>query len=295
MINLRVSKRKYLFITTLFFLILMVAVESVRQWLDSRYVRSIAWEVVQKTHTADPRSRVIALRDYLRANVSFQGLPSDGRPFLRDGAADTLRSRRGYCGEVSRTFICLASALGIRAQRINLYGKLSHVVAEAEIGQDDKVIVDCQNPPEIADLEPLDKVILRPEYDDYYTLNLRRLHLTWLVSRVKMEMGPFTYWIENPHALKALLWSLPMLMMLALWGMRRLVRFYLLRRGWIHISNLTGIQKPVILSQSGQTGAHAILSAPARLDSHFNCDGETGTSAVVQSSKVTGVLLEDSF
>jgi hypothetical protein len=127
--------------------------------------------------------------------------------------------------------------VGIRAQRINLYGAVNHVVAEVELKPGERVIVDSQNPPLLPDLETLDHVILRPEYTDYSTLNLRRLRLSWLVSRVKLEMGPLTYWTESPNALKAGLWltlaSILLSGKLLLVCGRPLVRKLLVRRGWV--------------------------------------------------------------
>ena len=214
----------------------MFSIEAVRQRQESQYVKAIAAEVVQKAGAEDNRSRVIALRDYLRARVTFRGAVHDGRPFLRASAADTLRSHNGYCGEVTRAFINLAAAIDIRAQRINLYGGDNHVVAEAELRPGERVLVDSQNPPHVLDLEPLDEVILRPEYSDYSRLHLRRLHLNWLVSRVKFEMGPLTYWIENPHALKSGLWLALAMTLLAgnflLMGDRSPARRLLAGRGW---------------------------------------------------------------
>ncbi|HZS09395.1 MAG TPA: transglutaminase-like domain-containing protein [Blastocatellia bacterium] len=236
------------------------AFEAVRQYLDTRYISQVARSVVAKAQATDSRSKIIALRDYLRASVSFDGAPDKERPFLRASAAETLRSGKGYCGEVTRTFINLADAVGIRAQRINLYGQKLHVVAEAEIAPGNTAIVDCQNPPAIADLEPLDKVILRPEYDDYYTLNLRRLHINWLVSRVKLEMGPFTYWSENPHALLASFWFLLAITLVTLKGLRALVRVGLRRRGWVHISNIQKAEAAAAAASPGSAVAVSIDS-----------------------------------
>jgi hypothetical protein len=161
----------------------------------------------------------------------------DDRPFLRASAAETLQSGKGYCGEVTRAFIRMADAVGIRAQRINLYGKINHVVAEVELKPGERVIVDSQNPPLLPDLDTLDHVILRPEYTDYSTLNLRRLRLSWLVSRIKLEIGPLTYWAESPHALEAGLWLAAALMLLSgkllLVCGRPLARMLLARRGWV--------------------------------------------------------------
>jgi len=214
----------------------MFSFEICRQYQDSRYVKAIAAEIVQKAGAEDNRSRVIALRDYLRERVTFQEASHDGRPFLRASAAETLRSGNGYCGEVTRAFINLAAAVDIHARRINLYGGDNHVVAEAELRPGERVLVDSQNPPHVRDLAPLDEVILRPEYNDYSTLHLRRLHLNWLVSRVKLELGPLTYMVENPHALKSGLWlALAMTLLtgkLLFVSGRSLARRKLTRRGW---------------------------------------------------------------
>src|SRR5215813_7518846 len=214
----------------------MFSIELVRQYRESQYVKAIAAEVVQKAGAEDNRSRVIALRDYLRERVTFRGAVHDRRPFLRATAAETLRSHNGYCGEVTRAFINLAAAVDIRARRINLYGGDNHVVAEAELRPGERVLVDSQNPPHVGDLEPLDEVILRPEYDGYSTLHLRRLHLNWLVSRVKLELGPLTYMVENPHALKSGLWlALAMTLLVGKFlfmGERSPARLLLARGGW---------------------------------------------------------------
>jgi hypothetical protein len=209
-------------------------------------MRATATRVVEAAHAQTPRERVIALRDYVRSTVSYHGAPgapdtADDRPFFRATAEDTLRSGLGYCGEDSRAFIDLARAIGIPAQRVNLYGSVMHVVAEVELEPHQPLIVDAQSPPIIADLEPLDQVILRPEFDDYYSLNLRRLHFM-SVSRIRLEMGTLTYWVENPHALTAVLWTIVIAALLLLRGARPFVRFLLHRRGWVHRSTLPAPQ-----------------------------------------------------
>ncbi len=186
---------------------IMCTVETYKQTNENKYIKRLAGEIIKDTNACDNISRVIAFRDYLRKNVKHQFAVHNDRPFLRAAAAETLRSGKGYCGESTRAFIKLADTVGIRAQRINLYGESSHVVAEAELRPGYRLLVDSQDPPQIRDLEPLDRVIVRPEYRDYSTLNLRRLRLSWLITRVKLEIGPLTYWTENPHALKAALWA----------------------------------------------------------------------------------------
>jgi hypothetical protein len=226
-------------VTGLIIVALLLGVyEVVRQALDVRYVKAIARDVLRDV-PSDNRSRVIALRDYIRKHVKFEGAPYDHRPFLRATAAETLKSGRGYCGEVSRAFICMAGTVGIRAQRINLYGKLQHVVAEAEIAPSKLVVVDAQNPPYVRDLESLDDVIRMPQFDDYYTLNLRRLHVEWLVTRLKLRIGVLTYWTENPAALKALFFFSFAALLLFMRALRLSARRYVRSRGWIHMSEIS--------------------------------------------------------
>ncbi|PYP86055.1 MAG: hypothetical protein DMF61_14570 [Blastocatellia bacterium AA13] len=222
---------------SLLILALLVSIECLLQYNESEYVRSVTLDVISKANATDDRARILALRAYLRGAVHYSGVSKENRPFLRATAGEILKSGEGYCGEVTRAFICMAGEAGIRSQRINLYGRTPHVVAEAELDSGERFIVDCQNPPEIEQLEPLDQVMPRLDYDDYSTLNVRRLHLSWLVSRVKLRMGDLTYWSENPHALKAALWFFLSLGLIALKMMRNLLRYVLHKRGWIHISD----------------------------------------------------------
>lgn len=214
------------------------AIEVYRQYQDAAHVAGAARAIVRQSGAKTPLQRVVALRRYLFSHVTYHGAAYTHRPFLRDSAGETLRSGRGYCGEVTRAFICMAAALDIPAQRINLYGRQPHVVAEVEVAPRQRLIVDCQNPPMLPELEPLDRVILRPEWDDYSTLNVRRLHLSRYFSRLKMEMGPLTYWSENPHALKAAFWFTLAGCLLLLKGGRVALRVFLRRRGWVHTSTI---------------------------------------------------------
>ena len=238
----RAGWRKGLFYLT----VLFALAASVKSWIqyyqNQRYVEQVAQAVIQQAQANDARARVLALQQYLQTHVTYVGAPYDNRPFFRASAAETLQSGLGYCGEVSRTFIKMAHAIGIRAQRINLFGSSPHVVAEVELSENERVIVDCQNPPQIPNLEPLEKVMLRPEYNDYSTLNLRRLHLSGIFQRIKLEMGIWNYWLESPHALKAWLWLalaglLVAFRLLLLLGPRCL-RMILTRLGWVQLSNL---------------------------------------------------------
>lgn len=234
--------------------LLLALIASVGDWVlyfqNQRYVAQVARSVIEQAQAQGPRERVLALQKYLQTHVSYHGAPHDDRPFFRASAADTLQSGLGYCGEVSRAFIKMAHAVGIRAQRINLYGPLgSHVVAEAELNEHERVIVDCQNPPQVPELEPLEKTMLRPNYNDYSTLNLRRLHLDWLFRRVKLEMGMWNYWLESPHALKALSWlALAVTLVslrLVILVVPRLLRRILTRCGWVQLSDLHSQQAKI--------------------------------------------------
>src|SRR5437879_7969989 len=110
MLFLRLFHR-YRFLALILALLLLGALESARQLDDTRYVTAVARAVIQKTGASTPRARVIALRYYVRPNVSFAGAPYGHRPFLRATDGDTLRSGPGYCGEASRTFISMAPAV----------------------------------------------------------------------------------------------------------------------------------------------------------------------------------------
>lgn len=224
--------------------LVMSVFEAYRQIREDHYISDLAGRIVSRAGAVTPRERIIALRDHIRKTVRYEEAPYHNRPFLRATAAETLQSGEGYCGEVTRAFINLARAVDIRAQRINLWGSLPHVVAEAEITRGDNVIVDCQYPPTIKDLEKLDRVILRPEFDDYYTLNLRRLRLNWMMTRVRTRLGSATYWLENPHALMAAGWGLLAALLVVVWfGVkisRRLLRTFLLRRGWVYLGTQPG-------------------------------------------------------
>jgi hypothetical protein len=221
-------------------LLLLAAEQVVVQCSEQAYVQDLTSAVIQDAGAIATKDKVIAIRDYLRKNVAFNGAPVVGRPFLRATAAETLKSRKGYCGEVSRAFICMAGCLDIPAQRINLYGPQAHTVAEVDINGRNW-IVDCQYPPPIPDLKSLEQIMLEGTYADYSTLNVRRLGLDSLFSRIKLHMGPLTYWGENPHALKAAfcgsLAGVVMLVRPLRWSVRTVLR----RRGWIHKSDKPGL------------------------------------------------------
>lgn len=237
----------HFFLSFVCFFCLLSLWEAANQYRDGAYVTRTARQVIQQAGARTTTEKVVALRDYLRQHVTFTGAAHDNRPFLRDPAGVTLRTGKGYCGEVTRAFICMAHAVGVPAQRINLYGKQPHVVAEAELGPRNRVVVDCQRPPTVPELVPLDRLILQPEWDDYSTLNVRRLHLSRILWRTKLEMGSLTYWSENPHALKSAFWLSLALLLLTLKLCRAGLRRFLKSRGWVHSSSLrapAGVSDP---------------------------------------------------
>ena len=193
--------------------------ETVMQRREARHLSLVAREVVAASGAADERAVVTALRDYVRRQVRHEEfhIPRDDRPFLRASAADTLRSGKGDCGEATRVFINLAGSMGVRAQRLYLEGPQPHVVAEVRLG-DAEVVADSYDAPFVPELETLDEVLRRPEFDHYSSLNWRRLLLG--LPSFKINLGPLAYLLENPHALTALLWFA----LASAWASLRLVR-----------------------------------------------------------------------
>src|SRR5205085_336991 len=118
------------------------AFEARVQQSQDEYVRAVTREALKGVPAEEFDAKVVALRDYVRAhvrNVEFAGLT---RPFLRDTAADTLRTGKGRCGEASRVFVNMARAAGISAQRLYLEGEKSHVVGVVKRGDGAVLIVD---------------------------------------------------------------------------------------------------------------------------------------------------------
>lgn len=214
---------------------------------DSR-LRQIAELIVSEAGATTQRHKAVAIRDFLRKNVTYQGVSISGRPFLRSTALETINSGKGYCGEVTRSFIGLARTVGVQAQRINLYGKDNHVVAVADLGDGESTIIDCQHPAHIVELQTLDRVMLLPEFSDYSTFNFRRIGFGWLIPRLKVNIGWLTYLTENPYTIKALI---SLLLLAILWFLalcRDVVSWFLHKRGWVHSSCLPPNSMPSILA-----------------------------------------------
>ena len=176
--------------------------EAREQGRQDDYVRAATREALAGVPD-DFDAKVVALRDYVRArvrNVNFAGLT---RPFLRDTAADTLKTGRGRCGEASRVFVNMARAAGIQAQRLYLEGDRSHVIAVATRDDGAVFVVDSSaDPTYFKDLEPLSAVPSHAEFSTYSTW--RRTRALRALPPNFVSLGPVAYFLENPHALLAL-------------------------------------------------------------------------------------------
>jgi transglutaminase-like putative cysteine protease len=206
-------------------LFLAGAGEALRQRGEDAYVRAAAREATAAGRARDFDSRVAALRDFVRARVQNIDFPAAGRPFLRDTAADTLRTGRGRCGEAARVFVNMARAAGLPAQRLYLEGEKSHVISVV-VRDDGAVLVadSSADPFYFRELEPLSAVTRRPEFRTYSTW--RRTRALRALPPNFVSLGPLAYLFENPHALLACLCLLASAATLALsaYAARRLPR-----------------------------------------------------------------------
>ncbi len=208
--------------------------------LDQVWLSAKAAAIVSDAGASTPEQETIALRNYVRRHVRFEGVDSNNRPYLRASARETLESGRGFCGEATRTFICLAHQRGIQAQRVNLYGKINHVVAEVLVAPNHEVLVDVQDNPQtntLLDQEPLTVHQIdndpRSPFNDYSNVHLRRFPVVGpYIQHIKLEQSSVTWVLENPSLLKALLWGGLALGMIVLFAAdRTLVRIYARRFG----------------------------------------------------------------
>ena len=190
--------------------------EAVRQRGEDEYVRSVTQDVLRDAQATDTVSKAAALRDYLRTHVRNINFFARTRPFLRDTAADTLRTGKGRCGEATRAFVNMARSAGIPAQRLYLEGKKSHVVAVVSAEDGSSLIVDSADRPYFADVEPLGELPRHAEFSSYSTLGWRRLSALRKLPSNELSLGPLVYLFENPHALFACLWLLASASLLAL-------------------------------------------------------------------------------
>ncbi|MDT5269117.1 MAG: Transglutaminase-like superfamily [Acidobacteriota bacterium] len=178
--------------------------EAREQQRQDEYVRAVTREALAGIPANDFDAKVVALRDYIRThvrNIEFRGLT---RPFLRDTAADTLRTGKGRCGEAARVFVNMARAAGIHAQRLYLEGEQSHVISV--VGRDDGavLIVDSSaDPTYFQELEPLSAFASHKEFRTFSTW--RRTRALRALPSNFVSLGPLPYLFENPHALLACL------------------------------------------------------------------------------------------
>jgi hypothetical protein len=197
------------------------AAEFLVQQRQDEYVRAVTREALEASQAHDIDSKVAALRDYVRTHVHNVDFSAKGRPFLRDTAAETLRSGRGRCGEATRVFVNMARAAGISAQRLYLEGRKAHVVAAVETGDGRTLVVDATARFYLPDVEPLGDLARHAEFKTYSTFGWRRIGLLRSLPSNFVSLGPLGYLFENPHALLALLCLLSSMASLALAALLR--------------------------------------------------------------------------
>jgi hypothetical protein len=195
-------RRAQIFYVAVSALVALGIFQSVKQYREAKYVNQVAQQVTTRAGSKDTLGTVVALRDYLRQNVTRKGFPAFGRPVLRNTAAETLASGKGRCGESTRAFINMAGSLGIRARRLYLEGRRSHVVALVTLDNEQQVIVDSSDRPYFPDLEPLANVLGHAEFDYYTSFNPHRIVFGF--GKNTVNFGPLNYFFENPNAFLAL-------------------------------------------------------------------------------------------
>lgn len=179
--------------------------EALVQRREDEVVRAATRAALAGAAGQDFGSKVVALRDYVRARVRNVDFSARGRPFLRHTAAETLRTGKGRCGEATRVFVNMARAAGIPAQRLYLEGREPHVAA-AVAADAGTLVVDPANRffiPEITTLEGLGRY---REFKTYSTFGFRRLGPLRALPSNFVGLGPLAYLLENPHAIMACLY-----------------------------------------------------------------------------------------
>lgn len=204
LVNWRAYLLAAIFIVTLAFGIF----EAVSQHRESRYVAETAQNIVRHANAPDEISAITALRDYLRRNVTARNYPAAGRPFFRDTAAYALQTGNGRCGESTRAFVNMAESLGIHAQRLYLEGELEHVVALVTLRDGRQLIVDAIDFPYFLNIEEFHPGTKYPDFNYYSSINLHRWFKRPSLPANTYDPPGASYFMENPHALKALFWFL---------------------------------------------------------------------------------------
>jgi hypothetical protein len=204
--------------------------EAVSQRLESRYVADTARNIARQANATDTTSTITALRDYLRRNVTANNYPVAGRPFFRDTAAYALQTGKGRCGESTRAFINMAESLGIHAQRLYLEGELEHVVALVTLSDGRQLIVDSIDLPYFVNIEEFHQGARYPDFNYYSSINLHRWLKKPSLPANTYDPRGLSYFMENPHALKALFYFSISTVCVGIFGLRRLRRRFRARR-----------------------------------------------------------------
>jgi len=187
-------------------LLLLAVAEGIEQKREDDYLRMHAREALRDVPTDNFEARLTALRDYVRERVHNVNFSARGRPFLRNTAAETLRTGHGRCGEATRAFVNLARESGIDAQRLYLDGLRFHVLSIVRAPDGRRLVVDAYDKPYVAETEPLERLLDdHTEFASYSTLGFRRLWLLRSLPSNEIGLGPLNYLLENPHALSSLL------------------------------------------------------------------------------------------
>lgn len=208
---------------------------------ERRWLAATARRVVEEAGARTERDRVIALRDYVRQRVRYQGAPHDDRPFLRTTARETLESGLGYCGESTRALIVLGREVGVKAQRINLHGRVNHVVADVHLADGKRFLVDPQLSPEVnayfdARDVTAEELIAEPGSPFFETsnLNLRRVPiLRSLVLRMHLGQGWLSDLMESPWLIRSVLIQVPVVVLISVSALSRTL-------AWLNPSRLLG-------------------------------------------------------
>jgi hypothetical protein len=186
-------------------LLVLGAFETFVQHRQDEYVRTVTAEALGTDARADFISKATTLRDYVRTHVRNINFSARGRPFLRDTAADSLRTGKGRCGEAARVFVNMARAAGLPAQRLYLEGRKPHVVALVRDENGDPFVVDATERYYFPDVEPFDGLKRHQEFKTYSTFGWRRLGTLRMLPSNFVSLGPLAYILENPHAFLACL------------------------------------------------------------------------------------------
>ncbi len=170
-----------------------------------------------KKVTEEERVRIIMR--YIKNTLSFEGVNKTAkRPFLRATAVETLKSKKGLCGEYSRVGILLLHFASIEAQRFYLFGpQWEHVLLNCKI--DGKwYLIDNFDDPSVEMKETDIKKIEFPKFEllknDWSTLNpwtdyqsVRFFHNYSFLRNYRTIIFPHTFIIffASPYLVKSVL------------------------------------------------------------------------------------------